>query len=101
MTSIANSCFVRSLACPLCTIQLETQILHCNPFDLSSCHSNIYTRCMEIDDNISIVDGGLDTVERCATENKGCGMFLGKQRTSTPRLWAYSEWRASKDIVDI
>jgi hypothetical protein len=56
---------------------------------------------MEIDDNISIVDGGLDTVERCATESKGCGMFLGKQPTSTPRLWAYSEWKASKDIVDI
>jgi len=31
---------------------------------------------MEIDDDISIVGGGLDTVEHRATESKGCGRFL-------------------------
>ena len=31
---------------------------------------------MEIDDDISIIGGGLDTVEHDATESKGCGRFL-------------------------
>jgi hypothetical protein len=76
MTSIANSCFVRSLACPLCTIQLETQILHRNRYYLSTSNYNIYTKCIEIDNNISIVDKGLNTVEYRATQSKGHGKVL-------------------------
>ena len=82
-------------------IQLETQILHCNPYDLSSCHCNIYTGCIEIGDNISIVGGGLETVEHRATGSKVWGRFLEVEDQQYTRPWAYSEWKASKGIVHV